>query len=1376
MFYSFKNCKVSLNGQDILANSASISESSSNEAIYDVEHRHGQGYSATWGIGGNFRVSYYLTGIDFVTGFITGDNSLVSGNFGGIHFKSGYLSSYSLEAQPNRPPTVTAEFQFFDDLKDTFAPTYEGVPSGDFMSFSDATFTNHGGQVIFSTDNISDLEYSYGAEIVPVYLLGELKPSRIHIGRKEIRTRLRTDVLSGNLNISGEPVQINFNFRQPVRNYTATYKATGILHGRELSADVGRMILSTLSIRQDSVGDPPTVDSISVSNGSPGTTVTINGTNLLYPEAVYFGDTKANFTSSSSTQISATIPEGGITGPISVIVRKSTARQAGNFTVNQPAVNISGISPHTGAIGDTIRISGTSFLRTDAVTFTDDQSGVFQLIDANTIEVQVPEFTAWGAIKVKSADKGTTATSTALFVPISRIDSFSPVSGLSGQVVIISGRGFSGASGVAFNNLTGSFTILGNTGISVTVPSGNTKGKIRVSGQSGVLGFSTIDFLPIARLTGISPSSGKTGASISFLGENLIPELLLQVGSSFMVGFQNDSGAFTRINTTRLDGTIPSGTKSGLVFVYAQDYSSHPSTILFDLIREKPTVSGVIPFSGKKLDYVSVLGTNFVNVNDVTLTGSNTGTIISASSLTVSSLETSLSFQIPSTITGGLYDVRVNARDGAGTGTSAIRVLDKPHISGFIPTSGAIGQRILLSGLRLYPDTVVYHNFTGVKCAIVSGTLGASFDTLQFEVPPGASGTGFIITDNGVAVITGSTFTTLYRPEFSGFNPVSGQYHQTVLVSGRNIDNVSFVYIGTTQVTGVTVTATTGVRFFIPENAETDLIRVSGSGGFADSELRLSVITPPITVSGFIPTSTRPLRDILISGHRMNTAREVWFSGSLGGIAVTGFTGIAATGIRVTVPALAADGTIRIVNDWYESASSDTLDILPVPRITSFGMASGISGNTVAVTGTDFTIGGTQFYFQGVTGQPVLADSVSVASTTTASFTVPREVIMGVLMASGNDEISTSSGIFTPLPQISGIGIRTFGQGDYVLISGLNAFDTYRIGITGEGTWASLITGTIFKDIRNINGAGITNPNTGVILLSGAVHTSFFGSGRVFLATSGDAGLDDTLTNFTKSETYRRLSTLITSFSIEVTGLPFISGFNPISGSSKTAIKITGENLAPITSGILFTNGLSDGYGSFITSGRSEILMYPPSSPGNGSGQVTVRGRYGNHTSTQYWRWIPDPVISGFTPATGITGSYFTITGTLSGVTGFYFGTNLVNYINWNNNARTDATLQVPPVEETIPRNFLIIAASNAGTYTGSSFYISPGPTTFYGTINISGDIITTGIVAATGFRIEGTGNITGDSFSFLRETGNYLELVHRVATLDWRGFSHKLT
>ncbi len=88
----------------------------------------------------------------------------------------------------------------------------------------------------------------------------------------------------------------------------------------------------------------PTVTTLSPNSGSVGTSVTINGTNFNGATTVRFNGVVATFTTSSSTSITATVPQGATSGNVTVTNSAGTSTGSVIFTVSQAVL----VAPVTG--------------------------------------------------------------------------------------------------------------------------------------------------------------------------------------------------------------------------------------------------------------------------------------------------------------------------------------------------------------------------------------------------------------------------------------------------------------------------------------------------------------------------------------------------------------------------------------------------------------------------------------------------------------------------------------------------------------------------------------------------------------------------------------------------------------------------------------------------------------------------------------------------------------------------------------------------------------------------------------------------------------------------------------------------------------------
>src|SRR5438046_4600331 len=191
--------------------------------------------------------------------------------------------------------------------------------------------------------------------------------------------------------------------------------------------------------------NPPTITSFTPASGPVGTSVTISGTNFTGASAVLFNGTSASFTVNSATAITATVPAGATSGPISVTTADSTASSAGSFTVgdttpptvtidqaagqadptNSSPINFTAVfsKPVSGFTGAGVTISGTAG-GTKTVTVTGGPTiytvAVSGMTTSGTVLASIPA----GVASDAAGNLNTASTSTdnsVTFTPVSPI-------------------------------------------------------------------------------------------------------------------------------------------------------------------------------------------------------------------------------------------------------------------------------------------------------------------------------------------------------------------------------------------------------------------------------------------------------------------------------------------------------------------------------------------------------------------------------------------------------------------------------------------------------------------------------------------------------------------------------------------------------------------------------------------------------------------------------------------------------------------------------------------------------------------------------------------------------------------------------------------
>lgn len=150
-----------------------------------------------------------------------------------------------------------------------------------------------------------------------------------------------------------------------------------------------------------------------------------------------------------------------------------------------------GLVTWQGALGKTVEILGQGFTGTSKVSF-NGTAASFTVASDTYLTATVPAAATTGSITVTTPTG--TLTSNRKFLIIPSILSFSPASGPVGTLVTITGNNLKGTTKVTFGGVKAtSFSVVSDTQITATVPTGAVTGKIKVT-TSGGTGSSATSF------------------------------------------------------------------------------------------------------------------------------------------------------------------------------------------------------------------------------------------------------------------------------------------------------------------------------------------------------------------------------------------------------------------------------------------------------------------------------------------------------------------------------------------------------------------------------------------------------------------------------------------------------------------------------------------------------------------------------------------------------------------------------------------------------------------------------------------------------------------------------------------------------------------
>ncbi|PYU97660.1 MAG: hypothetical protein DMG26_20785, partial [Acidobacteria bacterium] len=225
-----------------------------------------------------------------------------------------------------------------------------------------------------------------------------------------------------------------------------------------------------------------------------------------------------------------------------------------------------------------------------------DSSGNAYVVGSTT-STDFPTVNAFQAVNAGKTDtfvaKMSTPADTAL-----RISSFTPTSGPVGTSVTINGAQYTGATEVAFNGTPATFTVVSDTKITATVPSGATVGPISVTNSSGTV-TSSQAFMEVPLIASFSPASGILGTAVTITGTSFTGATAVVFSDTPYANYcqyvQGTPSAFTVLSDSQISTSVPSGATSGRLCVTNNGFTATSSSSFTVNGAAPPTISSFSP-------------------------------------------------------------------------------------------------------------------------------------------------------------------------------------------------------------------------------------------------------------------------------------------------------------------------------------------------------------------------------------------------------------------------------------------------------------------------------------------------------------------------------------------------------------------------------------------------------------------------------------------------------------------------------------------------------------------------------------------------------------------------------------------------------------
>jgi uncharacterized repeat protein (TIGR03803 family)/YD repeat-containing protein len=617
-----------------------------------------------------------------------------------------------------------------------------------------------------------------------------------------------------------------------------------------------------------------------------GSSVTITGTGFSNP-SVAFNGISATVTNSTATSITATVPAGAVTGPLTVTVG-GQSQTAGTFTVATVTVapTLKTYSLPTAQPGDTITLTGSNF---------DTSSPTANTVTVGGVEAQVT---------------AVTANQITFVVPLMPVD-INPIGpilnggvvgntpGTPKTVTVQTAGGITSAPKPLYlvprivfkqpanQSLTGTFSSYGDNGL-ILLPQGGTYNFL-VDG-SNVNGTGTMDVFIF-------------GPDNTLVQTFVVPynPFALQVGGSFQGSTQF---------------SIPTGGPYVIQTVFGYDLSrgfQATGTVNFGL-RDALSITSFEPQSGLAGDSITITGRGFVNPT-VELNG--------VLATVTASTETSIITTVPTNIniSSGPLVVKV----GSDIKTAGYFTVNYWRVTGLAPIIGTQDDSITISG-SYFSNPVV--NFDGIRAKV----LTSDPTSITVTVPNGLSlGAHTVqVTNRGYTQTAGSFALAPYT--ITGYTPQSGMAGDSVTITGSGFSNPTVAFNGVLAT--VTDKTATSITVTVPSGTTGGPLIVTDSG-YIQTAGSFAFVAPH-TITGYTPQSGMAGDSVTITGSGFSNP-TVAFNRVLATV-----NNKTATSITVTIPNGATTGLLTVTDGGVSLTAGDfTVNFATSSNLHAFNGSDG---------------------------------------------------------------------------------------------------------------------------------------------------------------------------------------------------------------------------------------------------------------------------------------------------------------------------------------------------------------------------------------------------------------------------------------------------
>lgn len=260
-FISYENALLDIEGQTILANTASLGVEAALQPVVGIT---GQliRYAPQAPIKGTLSFTHYCTGSfpEFLNPINHVDQyEPLTGSLAGVVFSSGYVRSLSFSVAPFQPIQIRSELDIYGELTALNNAGDEDSDRKNLPSYLESVDIGHGLRSFLAGDSVGinnqvSFDYSVSCSRNPVVTVGNELPYRVTKENIRIDMTVEGNDLGGILKVTGNQAGVTVNIYDVYgASALSTFGCTGQINNSTLNASADNYIRGSISLSQEFV-------------------------------------------------------------------------------------------------------------------------------------------------------------------------------------------------------------------------------------------------------------------------------------------------------------------------------------------------------------------------------------------------------------------------------------------------------------------------------------------------------------------------------------------------------------------------------------------------------------------------------------------------------------------------------------------------------------------------------------------------------------------------------------------------------------------------------------------------------------------------------------------------------------------------------------------------------------------------------------------------------------------------------------------------------------------------------------------------------------------------------------------------------------------